>query len=195
MTPEPLEARIAPATLMNPRTVTFTDVDGDTAVVKITRGTFDLATDFEFQDMGGGREQLTFLNLSATEFAGAQVKVAITKRGAEGDGLVNVGYINANTIDLASISVLGDLGRIEAGDATASTPALGTLKVRSLGLYGTATQSAGGTLSSLINGDLGKLVVTTDIRGAALTVGGRLGSVAIRGTVSWGVVTRSVVAV
>src|SRR4030095_5320307 len=194
MTPEPLEVRIAPATLVNPGTVTFTDVDGDTVVVKITRCAFDLATDFEFQDMGGGREQISLLNLSS-EFAGAQVKVAVTKRGAEGDGLVNVGYINANTIDLASISVQGDLGRIEAGDATASTPARGTLKVRSLGLYGTATQSAGGTLSSAINGNLGKLVVTTDIRGAALTVGGRLGSVAIRGTVSWGVVTRSVVAV
>jgi hypothetical protein len=62
--------------------------------VKISRGTFDLATDFEFQDMGGGREQLRFLNLSASEFVGAQVKVAVIKRGADGDGLVNVGYIN-----------------------------------------------------------------------------------------------------
>jgi hypothetical protein len=185
MTVEPLESRISPATLVNPGTVTFTDFDGDTVVVKTSRGTFDLATDFVFQDMGGGHEQLSLLNLSS-EFAGAQVKVAVTKRGAEGDGLVNVGYINASTIDLASISVQGDLGRIDAGDATASTPALGILKVRSLGLYGTATQSAGGSLSSTINGNLGKLVVTTDIQGASLNVVGRLGSVAIGGSLVGG---------
>jgi hypothetical protein len=82
--------------------------------------------------------------------------------------------------------VQGDLGRIDTGDATASTPALGTLKVRSLGLYGTATQLAGGSLYSVVNGDLGKLVVTTDIRGAALTVTGRLGAVTIRGSLIGG---------
>jgi hypothetical protein len=182
ITIEALELRIAPATLVTPGTVSFTDIDGDTVVVKTTRGTFDLMTDFEFMDFGGGREQLAFLNLSASEFDGARIKVFVSERGAESDGLVNVGYINGGSIDLRGVAVAGDLGRIDAGDDDLSTPGLGTLKVRSVGLHGTATQTAGGDLSSSIKGNLGKVFVSSDFREAALVVSGRLGTLTIGGS-------------
>ena len=37
---EPLESRIAPATLVNPTTVTYTDVDFDLVTIKSSKGTF-----------------------------------------------------------------------------------------------------------------------------------------------------------
>jgi hypothetical protein len=60
---ELLEPRIAPATLSpNGRTVTFTDFDGDIVTVKTSKGTFDLAANFEFVG-GSGVERLVRLNL------------------------------------------------------------------------------------------------------------------------------------
>ena len=37
---EPLEARIAPAVLLNPTTVAYKDMDGDLVTVKTTKGAF-----------------------------------------------------------------------------------------------------------------------------------------------------------
>lgn len=179
---EPLEARIAPATLVNPTTVTYIDEDGDTVVVKTTRGAFDLS-DFTFRDIGGG-EQLQLLELDPTDFKGAHISIKVTKRGAEGDGLVNVGHLSADGTSLASVKINGDLGKITVGDSimNPSEPSLGLLKVRSMGLYGTATQEAGANLKSVIAHDLGKLVVLSDMRDVNFDVGGDLVSIMIGGS-------------
>jgi hypothetical protein len=177
---EPLEGRITPATLINPGTVSFTDVDGDTVLVKTTRGTFDLSTDFGFASVGEG-EQLQLLNLSASEFSGATITVIATGRGPQGDGLVNVGFINSSGISLTSVTVEGDLGKITVG-AAGGEDELRFLRVRSMGLYGTATQAPGGDLVSNFIGDLGKLNVTGDIRGARIFVSGEIGALTIGGS-------------
>jgi hypothetical protein len=41
---EPLEARIAPATLLNPTTVTYQDIDGDNVTVKLNKAVLDEST-------------------------------------------------------------------------------------------------------------------------------------------------------
>jgi hypothetical protein len=80
---EILEARIAPATLLNPKTVSYVDVDGDDVVIKIFKGSLDLATNFIFS-AGGAGEQLEQIILTDAEFAGAKVTVTAKRNAALG---------------------------------------------------------------------------------------------------------------
>ena len=128
--PEPLEARIAPAAMF-----TFTDVDGDQVTVSSSKGK---PGDFHNAAKIVG-SVLTLLDLSTmtfgAEFQGASITIAAKPGPTGGDGRVNVGYINAAGRDLLSVTVGGDLGAIDAGDSDTATAALGNLTVGSLGLY------------------------------------------------------------
>src|SRR5215213_3127288 len=130
---EPLEGRLAPAVLVNPTTVTYRDVDGDRVTVKVTVGTLD-ATNFLFNTpfADPGPQQLQSLILNAAEFQGAAVSVsAVRDPVAGGDGFANVGRVAAAGVDLAALTVDGDLGQVDAGDpVTSSTPGLGSLTVQ-----------------------------------------------------------------
>src|SRR5262245_51742379 len=112
---EPLECRTAPAALVNPSTVSYTDVDGDTVTVRTTRGTFDLASNFLFVDTDPGpavREQLQRLTLTSDEFEGATVSVIATRSATNGgDGFAKVGHIAANNRHPGTVTVDGDPGR------------------------------------------------------------------------------------
>jgi hypothetical protein len=59
-------------------------------------------------------------------------------------------------IDLGVVTVKGDLGKILCGDGNADKPALKSLSVRSMGVFGTATQN-GGDLLSFLTGDVGSI--------------------------------------
>ena len=85
--------------------------------------------------------------------AGRQKGFRGSPEGVRSDGHVNVGFIQAalaqpdilqftRGIDLGTVSIDGDLGKIVAGDIFA-TPAIRSLQVRSLGALGTTTQGAG----------------------------------------------------
>jgi hypothetical protein len=196
-----LEARIAPATLVNPTTVTYQDIDGDSITVKISKPVFDPATIdnvFTFNPPGitadnGTKQQLRVINFTAladiAAAAGANLSITAVKRG-EGDGLVNVGAINATGIDLGKVSLRGDLGQIDAGDVNIETAGLVSLTVRSLGRYGLATQGGVGNLQSDINGSLGTLKVDGDVQEARVVVGGgssvKITSVSIKGSLVGG---------
>ena len=89
---ELLEARIAPATLVDAHTVSYLDLDFDLVTVKISKGTFadpNVSTD-DFTFTGGvfGSEQLVLLDLSndASDFDGANVTFTIRDPGASGAG-------------------------------------------------------------------------------------------------------------
>src|SRR5262245_62165134 len=97
---ESLECRSTPAILVNPTTVTYVDSDDDLVTIKTTKGSFVLA-DFVFLPLGGGRDLLQRVQLANKfEFHGAKITVTSTA-AAGGDGFVNVGFINADEIDLA----------------------------------------------------------------------------------------------
>src|SRR5687768_14485228 len=83
---EPLEARIAPAS------VTFTDVDGDKVTVTTTGpGTLALLGNVQVFD-----GQLRRLDLRDAAFQGANVSITATRDPVNGgDGFVNVGQILA----------------------------------------------------------------------------------------------------
>src|SRR5262249_44292333 len=105
-----------------------------------------------------------------------------------GDGLANVGFIDSANFDLGSVTIHGDLGGITAGDnnTSATSPGVASLSVRSLGRPGTRPQAPGGGLGRRINGGLPTLTVATDIAGAFVNVGGKIGSVFVSGSILGG---------
>jgi len=158
---EALEDRIAPAGL-----VSFTDVDGDTVQVKSSKGTnADLQAALHITD-----GQLQAVDFAGNPlFQGTSLDILVQSKGAKGDGFVNVGLIDAHGIDLASVNVKGDLGKILVGDSNDTTAALKTLTVHSMGLKGTSTQAEGGDLYSVIIGSTSTFKVDTSIQDASLT--------------------------
>jgi hypothetical protein len=92
---EPLEARITPAAV-----VTFTDVDGDLVTVKTSKGSEILLQSVLtlVDEPGGvtGGMELQTINLDANGlFQGTSLTVTARRTSPGGDGLVNVGYVNA----------------------------------------------------------------------------------------------------
>jgi hypothetical protein len=194
---EPLEARIAPATLVNPTTVTYQDGNGDTVTVSISKHLFTAANvdnvfAFDTGSVNGDNstpQQLQTLDLDAFGSAANGLTVSITVPSSN-NGPVNVGYINASGLNIGHVTVGGDLGRIAAGSFDYSTPALVSLTVQSLGAQGLATQAAGGTLASLFSGSVSSITVNGDIDNASIGIGGgahgHLGSLTVTGNINGG---------
>ena len=170
-------------------TATYTDVDGDHVALKVSTGT--LTPGLFTGTTSAGHDQLQLLDLSGGGFEKASLTFSVAKV-AGGDGLVNVGYINSTGRDLGAVTVKGDLGQIDAGNAvTPTTPGLKSLTVVSMGRLGTDTQAAGSpSLQSVIVGSFGALKVAGDLKEESIVVqggaNGTLGSASIGGSVIGG---------
>jgi len=167
---EPLEDRIAPAATTvtiapNGKSASYQDAAGDTFIVKTSKGTFASGM-FTFDSITQG--QLTELSLTGhTDFTGANIAFSvIPATGGAGTTVVNVGYIDAVNLDLGSVTVPGDLGRIDAGGG-ASPIALSKLTVNSLGALGTANQNglASSSTTSNLFGTIGSINVAGNVDG------------------------------
>jgi hypothetical protein len=113
---EVLEDRLAPAVLVNPTTVTYQDVDGDTVTVHVSKGSltqanFTFNSPFSFN----APQQLQLIDLRSAQFQGANLSVTAVRSVQGGDGFVNVGEIDATGVDLGAVSVHGDLGKAAPG--------------------------------------------------------------------------------
>jgi hypothetical protein len=183
---EPLEPRalLSVTIASNAKSASYTDVDGDLVTVAITTGTLTLGN-FVTTQVAAGRDQLEEINLTAGGFAGTNLTVTVKKVGA-GDGVANIGFINASGNDLGTVSIAGDVGRIDAGDATVATAGIKSLTVRSIGRLGLDTQATGSSLTSNIVGALSALTVKGDIDAALVSVTGAVGSVTIGGSLIGG---------
>lgn len=179
---EPLEERIAPASVF-----VYTDANGDTVQVTASKGKLK-AADFVF-NVPSGNQQLEELKLTSSAFSGANITVAIQQAAHAGDR-VNVGFIDAGGVNLGSVAVQGDLGRIYAGAVVPSSHALQSLTIQSLGADGLTTQAAGGDLNSRISGGVGSIIVNGDVDGASIGIGGGvkgfLGTLTITGSINGG---------
>ena len=181
---EILESRIAPATLVNPTTVAYRDIDGDHVIVKFNKTILDESTindvfKFSTGTVDGSNatpQELQLIDLTALATLGAaegaNISVSAKRSGVHGgDGFANVGRIEATGIDLGAVTIRGDLGRIEVGnDATEKSFGLQSLAVQSVGEFGTSTQATGGELLIFVNGNLGGLTVKGNIREAAILI-------------------------
>lgn len=154
-----LEARIAPAAVL-----TFTDVDGDSIVVKTSKGTnADLEPLIKTEAMGMG-VAIREIDLSKawTIFDGTDVSVLVTKKSATGDGLVNVRYIDASAfveggdMNLGRVVVQGDLGHLDAGKYAGV--AVASLKLKSFGVADAAMNQS--PLTSFVHGGIGSVSVS-----------------------------------
>jgi hypothetical protein len=141
----------------------------------------------------GGRFSVAAAETSgADEFGGTNIAITAKPLSGGGSGFVNVGFIDATGVDLGNVSVAGDLGRIQAGDANTATTGLAALTTLSMGVAGTSTQLPGGNLESSVRGPVGKLVVKGDIERAAIGVtginlaDGSIGKVVIGGSIFGG---------
>ncbi len=173
-------------TVVNPKTVTFTDVDGDLVTVKTTKGTFNGGEFTGIELAASGAGQLQKLTLGAG-FTGANITITAKPGANGGNGFVNVGFLDAAEVDLGAVSIAGDLGRIAAGTVAdnVKVPGLKSLAAQSVGLLGTSTQEFGGSLTSQVQGVLGKLVIKGDLRASVFVVGNtdaKLGSASIGGS-------------
>ncbi|MEQ1859559.1 MAG: VCBS repeat-containing protein [Chthoniobacteraceae bacterium] len=163
---------IDPTISTDGKTATWTDVDGDAVTLKVTKGTL---AEGNFQLLANSTTDPSARLLSLivgsvagtlSEFDGANVSLT-AKRAGGGDGKVNVGFLNASNTDLGAVTISGDLGKIVAGDGDAD-PAVKSLTLGSLGVFGGRTQDTGGNLRSDIFGPAGAVKVAGDVREALL---------------------------
>jgi hypothetical protein len=166
---------------------TFIDSDGDKVKISASAGRVFTHGDFA---LGIGHELLRIdLSGEGGKFAGSNLTVAATKVG-NGDGKVNAGFIDAHGIDLGTVSVSGDLGQVDAGNAVLTTPAIASLTVDSLGALGGATQALGAVFptQSDVVGKITTLKITGAFKGFLNVTGGTYGDI---GTASIGLVDGS----
>ncbi|MEQ1858965.1 MAG: DUF4394 domain-containing protein [Chthoniobacteraceae bacterium] len=187
-----LSAAMPVVSRVNATTATYTDSDGDRVTVKVSKGDLiDATLLLNAGPNGGGQLSLLDFNGVAT-FNTTNIKITVKKAGL-GDGFANVGFIDATGIDLGAVSIPGDLGAIDAGDATPTTAAVRSLAVQSLGLVGIVPGVL--SLQSDLVGGLGKLTVKTNVKDAFLDVtggvDGKIGSVQIGGSIIGGTATSS----
>ncbi len=183
---EILENRIAPAST----STMFTDVDGDHVTIKVTNtgaAISDISTHLTFDCAG---HQLELIDLTDPSYQGADVAITVKKAG--GDGLVNVGRINATGRDLGNVSIAGDLGDFDGGAAGAHGLAVGSLTVNSLGKVGLVSQGGAGDLNWAINGSMGPVLVKADVQNVNVFVTpGDLASLTINGSLLGGTTDNS----
>jgi hypothetical protein len=111
--------------------------------------------------------------------------------GKEGNGKVNVGFLNAAGVDLGKVIVRGDLGQIDAGSFSDPHAAIKLLKVQNLAALGTATQDdTAPSLHSDIEGNLKRVIVGHDIGpGATLAIAGKAGPIIVGGNLDGATLT------
>jgi hypothetical protein len=193
---EVLESRIAPATLTG-GVLSYTDVDGDEVKITFSKRLDLDAADFVFDTAfdAAGPQKLLRIDLGDDDARAAGTNITMKVTTAGGDGKADVGEIIASNLDLGTVTILGDLRKIVAGDATEKTPAVKGLTVGSFGLQGAGLSPAPGDqlpveLQSVLNGTFKKIKVLGDFAHASLMVnafGGKSGSFTVVGKVIGGV--------
>ena len=190
---ETLEHRLAPATVVSLRQLTYQDIDGDNVTVTFSKPilTSDSAANtflaFDTGNVNGSNttpQQLWRIDLRGSIAAAAKgTHITVEAEVNGGNGVAHVGFIEATGKDLGKVTIDGDLGRIHAGDDNLKTPALKGLFVGSMGVLGLTTQTPGSDLHSDLNGSIGKIIAAGNIQGTLLDVSGNVGKVHVGGSI------------
>jgi len=170
---EPLESRIAPATLVSANTVTWTDVDGDLATLHLSKDILTSSNVYSIFQFNTGsvsgsnstQQQLEVLDLTSLGSLARHVNITVTADTRPGgNGEVDIGLILAakpdsstfqfsDGIDLGTVKIQGDLGAIYAGDNYADR-GLQKLQVDSLGALNSTLQAELSDSTSTLYNDL-----------------------------------------
>ena len=192
--------------IISNREFEFIDEDGDLVNVKVSKGSLFRPNGFggivsrgfitltSAGSVGGSRlDSVNFLG-TGSEFAGASL--FITRKSQQGfdlptDGRVNVGEVIAaqagfaslaQGVNLGTVKIDGDLGRIIAGSNSRSAG----VAILELGSLGVIDRSDDGATQSILFGKTGSVLVHGDVEGSMYVVGtnrgiGSLKSLAIQG--------------
>jgi hypothetical protein len=143
----------------NGKSATFTDWDGDIVTIKSSKPTLDPAkfTLSPPNPLSGG-SHLIYADFTeahmGNEFTNANLTFSAKRGSTGGDGLVNIGALDASGVALGKITIDGDLQQFNAAGARGLT-------VYSLGQFASADATSA-MLKSEITGKLGALTVKTD---------------------------------
>lgn len=166
----------------------FTDADGDTVKIKLKgAGSARVSLVGDAADNAG----IEFIDLTG---ATGKTKLSISvKSKSGGDGLVNVGAIDASGLTLKSVKIKGDLGKIDIGDGVEGSRAIGKLAVNSIGAGAAPRAFANGGVESgagvgaapesNIAGSIGVLSVKIDVKGVLNVTGGLADDAGLSGSV------------
>jgi hypothetical protein len=143
------------------KSATFTDWDGDIVTVKTTKGSF-AASQFKLSSPNPltGGSHLVFADFVNSDLAGAAISITSKSAASGGDGLVNVGTIDATGLALAQVIVDGNVRKIDA-------TSVATISTYSFGLVN-GEEISGEVRKSRFTGNIGKLTVKTDWNYASL---------------------------
>jgi hypothetical protein len=166
----------------NGKTATFTDVDGDLATAKSSKGGFTAAM-FELRPTGDllGGAQLTEWKLNELPDG---TKLTLTARPGAfgGNGLVHVGLVEGAAFRPASVLIEGDVAGLNLGDDS-SPKTIASVTVFSLGRLGSSTFPPGTSGNShTLSSPVQSFTVRTDAVGGDFTAGRDLGQVTIGGS-------------
>ena len=190
---EPLESRIAPAAVVTvnqtTHTATWTDFDGDHVTVHWTNNTapgFLIAIPADSSSPDGVLvKEIQLNNIGDTNDA---ITVSV-KAGPQGDGRVNLGYIDAAGTTLKSFTA--PRASVLEFDAGNGAQAIGSLSIAS---YGTLSRDSFGSPQGdgvgVLNGAVGSVKIAGDLDYGKLVLGGvgtaatnnKVGSVTIGGS-------------
>lgn len=181
---EILEQRIAPAAVFN-----YLNPDGGSVKITTSKGVdADLAGAITTVESGLGKIVQKIDLASHPVFRGTDLLVELT-----GLGTADIGTIDAQGIDLGSVTIPGDLGQIDAGNTALATPAIKSLHIGSLGVL-TTTQGGTPSYESLLRGPLTTLEIDHNLAGTLLvqgTAATKITTAKIHGTVAGSVAAES----
>ena len=174
---EPLESRIAPATLTG-HILQYTDLDGESIRVTInTNGALTAANftfDTAFDSTGPQRLQLIDLRSSVSrDYDGASISAQVS--GSGGDGEVTIERIDATGNDLRTVTIPGGLDQLLCGDNDAAL----ALKKLSVTTFGVTTPSNG--MPSVISGSVGSFTVSDVLKNVGVFIAGNAETIDVGG--------------
>lgn len=161
--------------------VVFRDVDGDQVTISLTGAKLQ-AGDITFASDGSIAE------IDLTRFAPGGPNAALkplnltigvkTPKGGPGDGLVQIGLLNATGVDLGTVKVFGNVERILGGDDDLTRAALKSLTIS--GSLGPLLPGEEAAATELI-GNVGTFTVKGGVRNASIEITGAAGTIKIGG--------------
>jgi hypothetical protein len=170
-----LEDRSVPTSV-----VVLGDLNGDRVTFRSSLG--DLSGKIDFRAGPDSVHIVWSFNLSDPSFNGTNFSVSVAK-SKTGDGRAIVGHIDAGSNNLGAVKLAADLGDIDAGNGSATVPAIKSLTVDSFGRFG---QRGDGNSWAQVNGDVGALVVKHDFIESNFYVTGNLNAMSVGGSVIGG---------
>lgn len=169
---ESLEDRSVPATLVNPTTMTFQDVDGDLAQAIFSQPVLnefnvnDVFT-FDIGSVNGSNTQRQSLkrfdvdSLDVFDTNGLDVTLKVIKKAVRGNGEVHVGEVHSLGQSLGKLDIKGDVGQFHMYRYDGDLKLADTISVNSTGRF----DPRGNSLQSALSGFIGSFVVRGDLAG------------------------------